>query len=106
MRQQADPVGALGVPTLSSSVAATLRVIDVSSWRELSSIDFVCSCVKLRLRLVPVLGLLLPRLPRVNHFGLHLRVAPLHGDDRRHHVRQAGDRLVKGGLQRPLVFHL
>ncbi|KAG1677658.1 hypothetical protein FOA52_010441 [Chlamydomonas sp. UWO 241] len=51
--RQAPQAGASGMPALSSSVAATLRVIDISGCAGLCSIDFVCSCAQLRCLWMP-----------------------------------------------------
>ncbi|KAG1669914.1 hypothetical protein FOA52_002440 [Chlamydomonas sp. UWO 241] len=49
--------GVRDFPTFSSSVAATLQVIDISGWRSPHSIDAVRSCVQLRYLRIPwVLG--------------------------------------------------
>jgi hypothetical protein len=47
------PYPALEVPTLSSGVAAKLRVLDVSGCVDLRSIDFVRNCVQLRCLWMP-----------------------------------------------------
>ncbi|KAG1660179.1 hypothetical protein FOA52_005279 [Chlamydomonas sp. UWO 241] len=44
---QAPQVGALFIPAPSSSVAASLQVIDISGCASLNSIDFVRSCAQL-----------------------------------------------------------
>ncbi|KAG1666109.1 hypothetical protein FOA52_010899 [Chlamydomonas sp. UWO 241] len=46
--RKAPQAGALVMPTPSSNVAATIRVIDISGCRSLRSIEFVGSCAQLR----------------------------------------------------------
>ncbi|KAG1665297.1 hypothetical protein FOA52_015874 [Chlamydomonas sp. UWO 241] len=51
--RQADPSQVLDVPTFSSSVAAALRVIDVSGCAGIRSVNFICNCEQLRCLWMP-----------------------------------------------------